>query len=46
MRSVFRQGEACWLQAGAGIVRDSTPARAWEETCEKLASVARYLREA
>lgn len=46
LRSVFRQDDACWMQAGAGIVRDSTPNREWEETCEKLACVARYLRSA
>ncbi|WP_329250137.1 salicylate synthase [Streptomyces sp. NBC_01478] len=43
LRSVFRQGEHCWLQAGAGIVRQSQPAREHEETCEKLRSVAGYL---
>ncbi len=46
LRSAFRQGNKCWLQAGAGIVRDSRPAREWEETCEKLASVALHLRQA
>jgi anthranilate synthase component 1/salicylate synthetase len=43
LRSVFRQGDRCWLQAGAGIVRESQPAREHEETCEKLRSVAGYL---
>ncbi|WP_019448443.1 salicylate synthase [Cupriavidus sp. BIS7] len=45
LRAAFRQGRHCWLQAGAGIVRDSRPAREWEETCEKLASVALHLRQ-
>lgn len=44
LRSVYRDGERCWLQAGAGLVPLSTPEREWTETCEKLASVARELR--
>jgi len=44
LRSVYRDGEHCWLQAGAGLVPLSTPEREWTETCEKLASVARHLR--
>nr|WP_241192625.1 salicylate synthase [Ralstonia solanacearum] len=44
LRSVYRDGERCWLQAGAGLVPLSTPEREWTETCEKLASVARHLR--
>ncbi|MGW2571673.1 salicylate synthase [Streptomyces sp. NPDC001537] len=43
LRSVFRQDGHCWLQAGAGIVRQSTPAREQEETCEKLRSIAHHL---
>ncbi|MFM9441207.1 salicylate synthase [Streptomyces acidiscabies] len=43
LRTVFRQDGRCWLQAGAGIVRQSTPGREYEETCEKLRSVALYL---
>lgn len=43
LRSVFRQGDHCWLQAGAGIVRQSHPAREHEETCEKLRSIAEHL---
>ncbi|WP_153100886.1 salicylate synthase [Paraburkholderia hayleyella] len=46
LRSVFRDGTRCWLQAGAGLVPLSEPAREWTETCEKLASVARHLRAA
>jgi salicylate synthetase len=44
LRSVFRQNGRTWLQAGAGITGQSTPEREWEETCEKLRSVAPYLR--
>lgn len=44
LRSVFRTGDRCWLQAGAGLVPSSTPDREWTETCEKLASVSRHLR--
>ncbi|GAB3433170.1 salicylate synthase [Flindersiella endophytica] len=43
LRSVYRQRGATWLQAGAGIVGQSRPEREFEETCEKLDSVARYL---
>lgn len=43
LRSVFQQDGHCWLQAGAGIVRQSHPAREHEETCEKLRSIAHHL---
>jgi salicylate synthase len=43
LRSVYRQNGKTWLQAGAGIVGQSSPEREFEETCEKLDSVARYL---
>lgn len=43
LRAVYRQGGATWLQAGAGIVGQSIPEREFEETCEKLDSVARFL---
>ncbi len=43
IRTIFQQGGRTWLQAGAGVVEQSTPEREYEETCEKLASVARYL---
>jgi salicylate synthetase len=32
-----------WLRAGAGIIAASTPDREFEETCEKLATLAPYL---
>src|SRR6218665_300573 len=44
LRSAFRSGDRCWLQAGAGLVPSSTPDREWTETCEKLESVSRHLR--
>ena len=34
-----------WLRAGAGIIEASEPAREFEETCEKLSSLAPYLVE-
>lgn len=43
LRAVYRQNGSTWLQAGAGIVGASQPAREFEETCEKLDSVARHL---
>lgn len=43
LRAVYRQNGVTWLQAGAGIVGQSRPVREFEETCEKLDSVARFL---
>jgi yersiniabactin salicyl-AMP ligase len=43
LRSMFQNEDGAWLQAGAGIVEMSTPAREFEETCEKLSSVSRSL---
>ena len=43
LRAVYRQDGVTWLQAGAGIVGQSSPEREYEETCEKLQSVARFL---
>lgn len=40
LRSVYEQGGECWLQAGAGVVRQSRPEREHEETCEKLRGVS------
>jgi anthranilate/para-aminobenzoate synthase component I len=40
---VYRRGGSTWLQAGAGIVGQSRPEREFDETCEKLDSVARFL---
>lgn len=44
LRTVFQRGGRSWLRAGAGIMGQSTPEREWEETCEKLRSVAPHLR--
>lgn len=43
LRSVFSSAGESWLRAGAGVVAQSTPEREFEETCEKLASVAPYV---
>jgi salicylate synthetase len=43
LRAVYQTADGAWLRAGAGIVAASTPAREFEETCEKLGSVAPYL---
>ena len=44
LRTVFRRDGRAWLRAGAGVMRQSTPDREYEETCEKLRSVAPHLR--
>ena len=41
IRSALKRGDRLVLQAGAGIVYDSVPAREYEETQEKLAALAR-----
>ncbi|MER5705882.1 salicylate synthase [Micromonospora sp. NPDC002296] len=43
LRSVYQQDGRTWLRAGAGIVEQSRPGREYEETCEKLRSVADHL---
>ncbi|MEX5710662.1 salicylate synthase [Parafrankia sp. FMc6] len=43
LRTVFSQEGRTWLRAGAGVVAGSRPEREYEETCEKLASVAPHL---
>lgn len=43
LRTVYRQHGRTWLRAGAGLVGQSQPAREFEETCEKLDSIARFL---
>ncbi|SNT49324.1 salicylate synthase [Rhodococcoides kyotonense] len=45
LRTVFREDGEAWIRAGAGIVAQSDPDREFEETCEKLASVAPHLVE-
>ncbi|MBC8943857.1 yersiniabactin synthetase, salicylate ligase component Irp5 [Xenorhabdus indica] len=44
LRSLYQHKEHCWLQAGAGLVRDSKPEREWQETCEKLECIIKYVR--
>jgi salicylate synthetase len=46
LRAVYQTPDGAWLRAGAGIVAQSTPAREFEETCEKLRSVAPYVVKA
>ncbi|QOV33338.1 salicylate synthase [Streptomyces ferrugineus] len=46
LRTVFQRNGRSWLRAGAGVMGQSTPEREWEETCEKLRSVAPHLRVA
>lgn len=43
LRAVFQESNRSWLRAGAGIVEPSTPDREFEETCEKLRSIGRFL---
>nr|WP_308212045.1 MULTISPECIES: salicylate synthase [Nocardia] len=46
LRAVYQTTDGAWLRAGAGIVAQSRPDREFEETCEKLSSMAPYLVEA
>ncbi|MGW3974351.1 salicylate synthase [Streptomyces ardesiacus] len=43
LRAVYQHGDRAWLRAGAGVVGSSRPAREYEETCEKLRSVAPHV---
>jgi salicylate synthetase len=43
LRALYADGDEAWLRAGAGIVTGSTPDREYEETCEKLSSIAPYV---
>lgn len=43
LRSLFDEGGRRWLRAGAGIVGSSDPHREYEETCQKLRSIASSL---
>jgi salicylate synthetase len=42
-RSAYESDGKTWLRAGAGIIAASTPDREFEETCEKLTTLAPYL---
>ncbi|MGY2007547.1 nocobactin biosynthesis salicylate synthase NbtS [Nocardia gipuzkoensis] len=46
LRAVYQNTEGAWLRAGAGIVGQSRPEREFEETCEKLGSIAPYVVKA
>lgn len=46
IRTFVMKGQRVYLQAGAGIVADSDPAREYEETENKLRALARALRAA
>ena len=46
IRTLFADGPTYYLQAGAGIVADSDPAREWMETEHKLEALRASLREA
>jgi salicylate synthetase len=43
LRAAYERDGRTWLRAGAGIIAASSPEREFEETCEKLASLAPYL---
>ncbi|MFF4755404.1 salicylate synthase [Streptomyces sp. NPDC002514] len=44
LRTLIGAGNEAWLRAGAGVTGQSSPEREIEETCEKLRSVAPFLR--
>lgn len=43
LRAAYERDGKTWLRAGAGIIEESEPAREFEETCEKLSTLAPYL---
>lgn len=43
LRAAYERAGRTWLRAGAGIIETSSPDREFEETCEKLATLAPYL---
>jgi len=43
LRTVYERDGRTWLRAGAGIIAVSDPEREFEETCEKLTTLAPYL---
>nr|WP_019969858.1 salicylate synthase [Mycobacterium sp. 141] len=43
LRSAYESEGRTWLRAGAGIIAESSPDREFEETCEKLTTLAPYL---
>ncbi len=46
IRTIVMQGDVAYLQAGAGIVADSDPAREWEETLHKARALGRAIEMA
>jgi len=45
LRTAYARQGRTWLRAGAGIIEASEPEREFEETCEKLSTLAPYLVE-
>ncbi|WP_262491120.1 salicylate synthase [Mycobacterium simiae] len=43
LRAAYERDGRTWLRAGAGIIEASQPEREFEETCEKLSTLAPYL---
>lgn len=43
LRAAYECDGKTWLRAGAGIIEESRPEREFEETCEKLSTLAPYL---
>ncbi|NVI90023.1 salicylate synthase [Actinomadura sp. BRA 177] len=43
LRALYSENGRAWLRAGAGIVSASAPDREYEETCEKLSSIAPHV---
>ncbi|WP_319451811.1 MULTISPECIES: salicylate synthase [unclassified Mycobacterium] len=43
LRAAYEHDGQTWLRAGAGIIAASTPEREFEETCEKLTTLAPHL---
>ncbi|ORX01548.1 salicylate synthase [Mycobacterium triplex] len=43
LRAAYESGGKTWLRAGAGIIEESQAEREFEETCEKLSTLAPYL---
>lgn len=45
LRAAYERDGRTWLRAGAGVIEASAPEREFEETCEKLSTLAPYLVE-
>ncbi len=43
LRAAYECDGTTWLRAGAGIIEESQPEREFEETCEKLSTLAPFL---